>query len=235
MPNHVTNKVTVSGSPEEIKRFRDFVRYKENGEYVEDTDRFFCFNSIIPMPEILRQTESGSRQYEGERALQILEGKPVNMDFLLGNPDHWQKCGVSDAMSYARYIERERQESVEVAKLCRQAVQETGCKDWYDWAISHWGTKWDAYNQYFEEYEDKLIYTFDTAWSVPEPVYTKLFEDFTGLNFTIKYFDEGHGFWGVLIVESGDVIDWRDSIETDHDELCVELKGYGSEEEEEDE
>lgn len=234
MPNHVSHKVTVSGAPEEIKGFKDFVRYKENGEYVEDTNRFFCFNSIIPMPEILRKVESGSRQHEGERALKILEGKSVDMGFLFANPDHWQKCGVNDAMSYARYIEKEKPDSIEMAKLARQAMTETGYKDWYDWSIANWGTKWDAYDQGMEEVGDEeVIYTFDTAWSVPYPVLEKLSEEFPELKFEVKYFDEGHNFWGVVEYVGDELLQDRQSEEEDKDSLCLELKGYDPKEEEE--
>ena len=43
-----------------------------------------------------------------------------------------------------------------------------GENNWYDWSIHNWGTKWNAYSDYFDEDENTM--TFDTAWSCPIPV-----------------------------------------------------------------
>lgn len=41
----------------------------------------------------------------------------------------------------------------------------------YDWHCNHWGTKWNAYNQ---SVESNTSISFDTAWSIPEPILQKL-------------------------------------------------------------
>lgn len=227
MPNHVTNKVLVTGSRERLDAFI---------EYVKEDDAPFSLNKIVPMPQILRETESGSRQHEGERVLQILEGTFTDASFLaLDKQGHWEKCGVNDLASYAEYMQRENPKSIELAKLSRLAVEQTGCKTWYEWALQNWGTKWDAYSQSFEDNGDGLVYQFDTAWYIPAPVYDIIIEEFNDLDFTMKYFDEGHGFWGEIFVKNGEISEERDSIEADRKELCIELKGYDPTEDEEEE
>ena len=38
-----------------------------------------------------------------------------------------------------------------------------GEKNWYDWSIQHWGTKWDCNNSYISG----NIVEFETAWTFP--------------------------------------------------------------------
>lgn len=44
-----------------------------------------------------------------------------------------------------------------------------GYKDWYDWSIANWGTKWNATTISVDD--DTEAIEFDTAWSMPEPVF----------------------------------------------------------------
>lgn len=60
-----------------------------------------------------------------------------------------------------------------------------GYYDWYDWSCDHWGTKWNAYDQ-FE-------YGFSTAWSTPEPVIKRLSEMFPEVEVIVDYADEDLG------------------------------------------
>ena len=51
--------------------------------------------------------------------------------------------------------------------------QYPGEKNWYDWSLNHWGTKWNAYG--FDELpqkDDALV--FNTAWSAVPEVISKL-------------------------------------------------------------
>lgn len=61
--------------------------------------------------------------------------------------------------------------------------------NWYDWNISQWGTKWNAYQIHFDKDTDYQI-DFDTAWSPPDPVIRKMAE-ITDRKFTHQWQDEG--------------------------------------------
>ena len=50
-----------------------------------------------------------------------------------------------------------------------------GYKDWYDWSVANWGTKWDACNSRIINNDE--IY-FDTAWNEAEPIHKKLSEKY---------------------------------------------------------
>lgn len=54
--------------------------------------------------------------------------------------------------------------------------QKYGADNWYDWQLSNWGTKWNAYSisQVNDVKHGRVIYIFDTAWSSPDPVIKKL-------------------------------------------------------------
>jgi hypothetical protein len=55
-----------------------------------------------------------------------------------------------------------------------------------DWAIDHWGTKWNAFRSYVTEKSDCLECSFDTAWAPPVPIFEKLGEMFPTLDFELS-------------------------------------------------
>ena len=63
---------------------------------------------------------------------------------------------------------------------------------WYDWRLQNWDTKWEA-SEIEIDYEDSEILrvTFDTAWSPPEGVMTKLREKFPDVSFQCFYDEPG--------------------------------------------
>lgn len=105
-----------------------------------------------------------------------------------------------------------------------RGLREHGVSNWYDFAVKNWGTKWNAYDIVVNAEEPSI--TFDTAWSPPTPIIEKLSECFPSIKIIHKYFDEGHGFWGTATYEKGTIIDENPSIESERRDLCIELKGY---------
>ena len=58
MPNWTSNRIFAEGSPEQVSEFIKKIK-GENGP--------LDFNSIIPMPELLRNTGSGGRAIDGQQ------------------------------------------------------------------------------------------------------------------------------------------------------------------------
>ena len=86
-----------------------------------------------------------------------------------------------------------------------------GYKNWYDYSIAEWGTKWDARNAeedvpYLIEGNQVTIF-FDTAWSPPMGIYHAL-EDM-GFELEATYVEQGVGFIGY----------YKDGVDT-----CEEMK-----------
>ena len=63
---------------------------------------------------------------------------------------------------------------------------------WWDWRIQNWGTKWNSYDDHVEIVDDETVeYTFNTAWSPPEPVIEKLREKYPDVSITAFYDEPG--------------------------------------------
>jgi len=70
-----------------------------------------------------------------------------------------------------------------------------GYKDWYDFCVSEWGTKWDANNITVNSDEDQLMeLIFDTAWSPPLAFYNRMVEQ--GFEVSAYYYEPGCSFVG---------------------------------------
>jgi hypothetical protein len=71
-----------------------------------------------------------------------------------------------------------------------QALRHEG-NHWYDWNVRNWGVKWDAGHVYMDRDSDtKLVYTFETPWSAPEPVFLEMVESFPELSFEYRFLEE---------------------------------------------
>lgn len=75
-------------------------------------------------------------------------------------------------------------------------------EDWYNWNVSHWGTKWDASDVTCTRDEDTLHYTFSTAWSPPAPVFAAVSVANPDLHFRFVY-EEEQGWGGVVEAKAG--------------------------------
>lgn len=72
-------------------------------------------------------------------------------------------------------------------------------RNWYDWSLENWGTKWDAVDSYAEIVDDNTLnITFLTAWSPPIPVLNFLVDEFK-YNVHAMYLDEGWNYIGEFI------------------------------------
>lgn len=77
-----------------------------------------------------------------------------------------------------------------------------GHKNWYDWCIAEWGTKWDigraSEHDALVEIDDgdwpTMTLSFESAWSPPIQAYAKL--EAMGFIITAQYFEPGVGFCG---------------------------------------
>jgi hypothetical protein len=98
-------------------------------------------------------------------------------------------AGSVGAKDDPKQIALEDQEKVNFAKY--------GYKNWYDWCVNEWGTKWDIGAEGYEvEIENGgLNLSFDSAWSPPIQAYEKLME--LGFEVRAYYYEPGMAFAGV--------------------------------------
>ncbi len=76
-----------------------------------------------------------------------------------------------------------------------------GAKDWYDFCVSRWGTKWDfggdGYTAEVSEDGKHMSIGFDSAWSPPMGIYEELVEQ--GYNVDAMYYEPGMAFCGRFV------------------------------------
>ena len=85
-------------------------------------------------------------------------------------------------------------------------LEKHGYRNWYDWCVTNWGTKWnaggdnDAMQVDYDEDQDNqgiALFQFDTAWAPPLGVLEKLMETHPELSIECRYHEPGVGFFGV--------------------------------------
>lgn len=201
MPNWVRNRV-VALNPQELKK------------HIIDESGAVDFNMVIPMPKDLEIT-SGSYSYEAQNSIYFSEytrqkiEKQVKVDKLLAvhyDSNKTQQEFLDECLEDNKILAEIRKikslklrgENKTNASNVAEAydtfikgyfnVQRYGSKDWYDWRIKNWGTKWNASDSSFNE--ETGVVEFDTAWSMPENIFRAL-SHFTPLR--VVYADEDLG------------------------------------------
>ena len=202
MPNHVENHIEFNGYKQQIDAMLNKIKSDEYGIGTID------FKKIISMPETLN-IEAGSRTDHGlkayrefikvytagwsdKEALKALENIPTESE--------------NAFLRQRTYIKRDEWE---IGKTACQNIQKYGAPTWYEWSITNWGTKWNAYGyQEGTDYSACDELTFQTAWSAPHPILRKLSEMFPEIVFKHRWADEDIGMnCGERCYLGGEIID----------------------------
>ena len=95
----------------------------------------------------------------------------------------------------------EEQKKLEEAEQRNQAV--CGYKNWYDFCVNEWGTKWDIGNDGdLQDVDNGLMLNFESAWSPPIEAYGKLVD--LGFDVEALYYEPGIAFCGEYTTEAGE-------------------------------
>jgi hypothetical protein len=214
MPNWVKTTLEFSGDQEVINQlFKKIQTIEEGGE-----TSYIDFEKIIEMPESLKIT-SGSSVDLGIEILKYKNtGEDSSIKEKLKHP--WVvKEGITSVDEFIEHVLEKKMVSLEESEIAISNIENYGSKDWYDWSVNNWGTKWNA----SDSYVDGNTLHFQTAWSVPEPVLIKLSELFPKINILVKFADEDIGSnCGEFEILNGQIIRFK---EYGGIEAC-ELWGY---------
>jgi hypothetical protein len=164
MPNHITNRLTIIGTEEQVAQVRAEIKG-------EREDQLIDFNTFIPIPKELEGTVSPMRIISQEE-YDAQELKIITND-LTENERNWGLSrGLTKALSY-------------------EYIKKFGTDNWYDWQTRNWGTKWNAYEQISL---DENTIEFDTAWSTPLQAMVHLSKKYPQVEFQVEYADEDFGY-----------------------------------------
>lgn len=74
-------------------------------------------------------------------------------------------------------------------------IRKYGYKDWYDWNVANWGTKWDVSLESVERVDaNTLTASFESAWAPPLEAYNRLLD--LGFEIVAYYYEPGMAFVG---------------------------------------
>ncbi len=141
MPNWVMNELTcIFETSEEYQSFKNKVDEKN------------LYNSFIPMPEILIDTQAPSVNVDKLILEFNKEGNnATSLQDIIDSNHHWFSGVAQQALKN------------------QQAKTVTGYSDWYEWCYANWGVKWDASNLKIKELSDfnTMVFSFDSPWGTP--------------------------------------------------------------------
>lgn len=195
MPNWVSTHLEVTGPADQLAAFRDKAQSAADPE--TGVRGLLSFNSFIPMPPSLNVEASsvadlGYAVYHGGR-----------IDYYLSWPDVLA-AGVTDRESLMLYLDVTEPKARTLGAVYASNLAEYGVKNWYDWSVAHWGTKWDACDvQELGTADELWQLQFCTAWSPAEPVLDAMSEQFPLLKFVATFDEESHSFFYETTWEAG--------------------------------
>ena len=97
------------------------------------------------------------------------------------------------------------EKQAELEKQEQSNLEQFGYKNWYDWNIGNWGTKWDVDAEIDDSNntDEQVIFSFESAWAPPQKAIAILAEKFSKLSFRHSYLEEGCGFVGYDEYDTG--------------------------------
>jgi hypothetical protein len=87
-------------------------------------------------------------------------------------------------------------EQIALEAAQKSNIEQHGYKDWYDFCVNEWGTKWDVGGDGYEAQDipGGLMLTFESAWAPPLNAYEKMLA--LGFKIHATYFEGGMMFAG---------------------------------------
>lgn len=186
MPNWVQNEIILYGEEKDIKKVLELVKSEESE---------FDFNKIIPMPKELGIESSSNNEiaiicYLSNKL--TIPFEQLDKNYLKYVTNMFDKNWAA-TLYYERLPNRKEDfdKLYELGKTCCENIRKYKHVDWYNWCIENWGTKWNA----SEVYVENDVISFQTAWSVPDPILEAFAYicDEHNVTFEGEYADEDRG------------------------------------------
>ena len=181
MPNNIANKLVVNAKTQ--VEIEDFL-YAITGIDGDGTLQI-DFEKIVPMPECVPETLCDNEDQDALYYYLMITGNEDMVDKLLSFPQLYSMDIYKDK------TEKELSDYKVLGEKIFNIALQCGSIDWYDWRISNWGTKWNAYETEIDSCSDGSVEIyFCTANDGAIPIIKKLVEKYPHLEFIYKFADE---------------------------------------------
>lgn len=213
MPNHVTNRLTITGDEQSLSELFSSCFRKQKHE-VPDYWREKAANAELE-PKERKEWADRIADREAKEPYDVFDfNRIIPAPAFIFNGD----------------------------SLAGGSREEATGRNWYKFNAGRWGTKWNAYDMSIVEREEsKLAFMFDTAWNIPQPIIVELVSWFPELTFLHEFYDEGGWFFGDRTYQAGQLVidryidgDNKANYRDLEKRLSLELKGYDLDAEDED-
>jgi len=225
MPNWVRNSLTIEGKNSD-KILHDYLKTDDFEDVV------FDFNKIKEMPEDLNII-SGSMtidcfcvylstlsKEDAIDKIQLYIGSSLFPEFHKANTYLKSKEEIDrlikdlinnhqqpDKLNPTRPVFKNKEDIVQYGKKLIDNIVNYGAKDWYDWCVENWGTKWNACQCEFDDTKPNQI-TFETAWSDVRGLICELSKKHPENTFIYEYSEEQIGnYTGICSCKNGQFIE----------------------------
>ncbi|MDP8185350.1 hypothetical protein [Phocoenobacter skyensis] len=215
MSNWCENKLTVSGSKEEIEQIKSklFRQDSKSGKLILD------FNLVAPIPRELKEDFVWGKE---KSAILLLKAEPSCLfkDYLqteyandlsesalqtLLNSD--LNCTVKEFIEWLNAnpsIQEALNIDLKAGYEAIENISKYGFSNWYDWSLNHWGTKWNATTSSISIEDEKITCFFNTANCYPAKWFISLGELFPDSKMALDYYEPKACFGGSIASSDGD-------------------------------
>jgi len=229
MPNWCYNEMTINAECDDaLKELDDFKKtsiVKKHHVNDDGTTREYeelTFQGVLPRPPELDIT-SGSSVSDGILYLKAKDGDLSGIneyikrdwtykDELWNNEPNNSKLyekdtPVKEKIKIAMDFLEDKLEVNDLthARTALENIKKHGSKDWYDWSINNWGTKWDASTNDTDYDDNWLNISFDTAWSPPEPWIQAVSKKYPLLDIQVRITEESDAYMGYICARNGEM------------------------------
>jgi hypothetical protein len=140
----------------------------------------WCNNTVEIYHDDPAMIERARKAFNDAKFLNEFVPIPESLQIVSG------RCGADD-----------NPEQIALEAAQKSNIEQHGYKDWYDYCVDEWGTKWDVGGDGYEAQDipGGLILTFDSAWAPPIAAYDKL--EALGFRIRAMYSEPGMAFAGI--------------------------------------
>ena len=206
MPNWCYNEMTISSECD--KGQQQLQKFKEKS-IVKDG---LTFEGVVPRPKSLDIT-SGGKIDDGIAYLKSKDGDISDIKKMTERK--WTYEGKTALYAKDTHIkekihimEKHLEDELEVndlteARMALENIEKHGHKDWYNWSIEKWGTKWDAATNDYDYDDDWIRISFDTAWSPPQAWLHAVTKEYPLLDILVRITEESDAYMGYICCRDG--------------------------------